>query len=170
MRIGRVLVANRGEIAVRVTRAARKLGIEAVALSGSTPADYLDIDGVVAAAADKGCDAVHPGYGFLSENATFARRCVETGLTWIGPRPELLDLFGDKTAARRLAAENGVPILAGTSGPTTLEEARAFVDAHGAVMVKAVSGGGGRGMRVVRSPQELDPAFERCRSEALQAF
>ncbi|WP_327664663.1 MULTISPECIES: carboxyl transferase domain-containing protein [unclassified Streptomyces] len=179
-----VLVANRGEIAVRVLRAAAELGLRTVAVH--EPGDeahlhladeavplaaggYLDAEALVAAARRSGCTYLHPGYGFLSESAAFARRCAGAGLTFVGPSPEVLDLFGDKARARALAVETGVPVLPGTAGDTTLEEARAFL-AEGPVMVKAVGGGGGRGMRVVRDAAELDEAWERCASEAQQAF
>ncbi|WP_309605631.1 carboxyl transferase domain-containing protein [Phenylobacterium sp.] len=189
----KLLIANRGEIAVRIARTAAEMGIatvavysqddaaslhirkadEAVALQGSGPAAYLDIAHVVAAATAAGCDAVHPGYGFLSENAAFARACAEAGLTFVGPTPETLALFGDKGRARRLAQRCGVPVLPGTDGPTSLEDARAFfagLGPGGAVMVKAVAGGGGRGMRPVMQPTDLAAAFERCASEAQAAF
>ncbi|MGD6747124.1 carboxyl transferase domain-containing protein [Streptomyces sp. BH106] len=179
-----VLVANRGEIAVRVLRAAAELGLRTVAVH--EPGDeahlhladeavplaaggYLDAEALVAAARRSGCTYLHPGYGFLSESAAFARRCADAGLTFVGPSPEVLDLFGDKARARALAVGTGVPVLPGTEGDTTLEEARAFL-AEGPVMVKAVGGGGGRGMRVVRDAAELDEAWERCASEAQQAF
>lgn len=179
-----VLVANRGEIAVRVLRAAAELGLRTVAVH--EPGDeahlhladeavplaaggYLDAEALVAAARRSGCTYLHPGYGFLSESAALARRCADAGLTFVGPSPEVLDLFGDKARARALAVETGVPVLPGTEGDTTLEEARAFL-ADGPVMVKAVGGGGGRGMRVVRDAAELDEAWERCASEAQQAF
>jgi acetyl/propionyl-CoA carboxylase alpha subunit/acetyl-CoA carboxylase carboxyltransferase component len=185
-----LLIANRGEIAVRIARTAAEMGLatvavfseddaaslhtrktdRAVALKGSGPAAYLDIDQVVAAAKDAGADAVHPGYGFLSENAAFARACAAAGLTFVGPSPESLELFGDKGRARALAQQCGVPVLAGTDGPTTLEQARAFFAANGAVMVKAVAGGGGRGMRPATTNEELEQAFERCASEAKAAF
>ncbi|MDB5434019.1 MAG: biotin carboxylase, partial [Phenylobacterium sp.] len=142
-------------------------------LKGSGPAAYLDIAQVVAAAKAAGCDAVHPGYGFLSENAAFARACAEAGLTFVGPTPETLELFGDKGRARALAQQCGVPVLPGTDGPTTLEQAKAFfagLGKGGAVMVKAVAGGGGRGMRPVMEASELAAAFERCASEAKAAF
>ncbi|MBE1531634.1 carboxyl transferase domain-containing protein [Actinomadura algeriensis] len=184
-----ILVANRGEIAVRIARAAARLGVRSVAvhprddagslhtriadaaheLPGEGVAAYLDAERIVAAARETGCDAVHPGYGFLSENAEFARRCAEAGLTFIGPRPELLELFGDKSRARGLAQRLGVPVVPGTRGATTLAEARAFAAEQGPVMLKALAGGGGRGMRAVADPVELDESFERCRSEALQA-
>ncbi len=193
MRIAKLLIANRGEIAIRIARSAAEMGIatvalwseddrrslhmraadEAVALQGSGPAAYLDGAQIVAHAREAGCDAVHPGYGFLSENAGFARLCEKAGLVFVGPRPETLDLFGDKAAARRFAEKCNVPVIEGTSGPTTLEQARAFLDAlgpGGAVMVKALAGGGGRGMRPVTEAAQLATAFERCRAEALQAF
>jgi len=188
--VQRLLIANRGEIAVRIARTAAEMGLStiaifseddaaslhnkkadaSVALKGSGPAAYLDIDQVVAAAKDAGADAVHPGYGFLSENAAFARACAAAGLTFVGPSPETLELFGDKGRARALAQQCGVPVLAGTDGPTTLAQARAFFAKHGPVMVKAVAGGGGRGMRPATTEDELAQAFERCVSEAKAAF
>jgi acetyl/propionyl-CoA carboxylase alpha subunit/acetyl-CoA carboxylase carboxyltransferase component len=188
--VQRLLIANRGEIAVRIARTAAEMGLatisvfseddaaalhirktdEAVALAGAGPAAYLDIDAIVAAAKAAGADAVHPGYGFLSENAAFARACAAAGLTFVGPTPETLELFGDKGRARALAQACSVPVLAGTDGPTTLEQARAFFGQHGAVMVKAVAGGGGRGMRPATTPEELEQAWERCASEAAAAF
>jgi acetyl/propionyl-CoA carboxylase alpha subunit len=193
MQITRLLIANRGEIAIRVARSASEMGIrtvalyaeddrrslhtqiadEAVALSSGGPAAYLDAARIVAHAKEAGCDAVHPGYGFLSENPGFARLCAEAGLIFVGPGPETLDLFGDKVAARCFAEKCDVPVIEGTRGPVTLDEARAFLDSlgpGGAVMVKALAGGGGRGMRPVTDPAELATAFERCRAEALQAF
>ncbi len=186
----KLLIANRGEIAVRIARTAAEMEIgsvavfseddaaslhvkradAAVALKGSGPAAYLDIDQVVAAAQAAGCEAVHPGYGFLSENAAFARACEAAGLRFVGPTPETLELFGDKARARGLAQGCGVPVLAGSEGPATLEEAQAFLHAHGPVMVKAVAGGGGRGMRPATTAGELAEAFERCASEAKAAF
>ncbi len=186
----KLLIANRGEIAVRIARTAAEMGIATVAvfsqddaaslhirktdaavgLTGSGPVAYLDVDQMVAAAKDAGADAVHPGYGFLSENAAFARACAAAGLTFVGPTPETLELFGDKGRARTLAQQCGVPVLAGTDGPTTLEAARSFFTAHGPVMVKAVAGGGGRGMRPAATLEELDQAFARCSSEAKAAF
>ena len=186
----KLLIANRGEIAVRIARTAAEMGIATVAvfsqddaaslhirktdaavgLTGSGPVAYLDIDQMVAVARDAGADAVHPGYGFLSENAAFARACAAAGLTFVGPTPETLELFGDKGRARTLAQQCGVPVLAGTDGPTSLDQAKAFLAANGPVMVKAVAGGGGRGMRPATTLEELDQAFERCSSEANAAF
>jgi acetyl/propionyl-CoA carboxylase alpha subunit len=191
--VNKLLIANRGEIAVRIARTAAEMGIATVAvysqddaaslhtrksdeahgLKGSGPGAYLDIAQLVEAARAYGCDAVHPGYGFLSENAAFARACAEAGLTFVGPTPETLELFGDKGRARALARQADVPVLPGTDGPTTLAEAKAFLTSlgkDGTVMVKAVAGGGGRGMRPATSPAELDQAFERCASEAKAAF
>ncbi|HYD70081.1 carboxyl transferase domain-containing protein [Azospirillum sp.] len=188
-----LLIANRGEVAVRIARAASEADLRtvavyaeedarslhvrkantAVALPGRGAAAYLSMDAILAAARDTGCGAVHPGYGFLSENAAFAERCAEAGVRFVGPRPEVLALFGDKVRAKALAAACDVPLAAGTTGPTGLEEARAFLDSlgpGGAVMIKAVAGGGGRGMRIVRGPAELEEAYERCSSEALAAF
>lgn len=185
-----ILIANRGEVAIRIARAARKLGLEpvgiystddatslhvahmarAVALPGSGAAAYLDQEAILSAAEQAGCNLLHPGYGFLSENAAFARLCVERGVRFVGPTPDVLELFGDKIRARTLAAELGVPVMPGTTHPTGLEEARAFASEHGAVMLKAMAGGGGRGMRAVHHPAGLDAVYESCRSEALQAF
>ncbi len=193
MAISSLLVANRGEVAIRVARAAAGLGVRAVMvhttddaasqhvragdearpLPGRGVAGYLDIDAIVDAATGAGCDAVHPGYGFLAENAELARRCAQAGLTFVGPSPEALELFGDKGRARAAAAEAGVPVMAGFDRAIELAEAREFLDLlgpGGAVMVKAVAGGGGRGSRAVHSPDELDEAWERCRSEAQGAF
>src|SRR3984885_6977249 len=188
-----LLVANRGEIAIRIMRAAAELGIRTLAifseddatslhtrkaderrpLRGVGPAPYLDLDQIIAIAQSAGCDAIHPGYGFLSENAKFAHRCAEEGIRFIGPRPEILKLFGDKVQARLLAERAGVPVLPGTSGPTGLDEARDFLTAlgsGGAMMIKAVAGGGGRGMRPVTQLDQVDEAFARCESEARSAF
>jgi acetyl/propionyl-CoA carboxylase alpha subunit len=193
MRITRLLIANRGEIAVRVAQAADMLGIEtvgvstrddadaghvfkvgqAVELAGSGVAGYLDGKDLLRLAVAHGCDAVHPGYGFLAENAAFARDCQAAGLTWIGPDPDVLELFGDKAAARAHVEALGVPVLAATPAPTSLADARAFLAGLGpgaAVMVKAVAGGGGRGIRAVTNPDDLERALERCQSEARAAF
>jgi len=191
--VTRVLIANRGEVAIRIARACAELGLEAVAvhadddraalhvvkadravaLPGRGVAAYLDAGALVAAARAAGCDAVHPGYGFLSENAAFARACIAAGLTFVGPAPEALELFGDKVRALALAASCDVPIAAGSAGAVTLDEARTFLDRLGpgkAVMIKAVAGGGGRGMRIVRDAAQLDEAWRRCASEARAAF
>ncbi|WP_439572943.1 carboxyl transferase domain-containing protein [Phreatobacter sp.] len=193
MSLSSILIANRGEIAIRIGRACSSLGLRpvavhsaddaqslhvlradtAVALPGRGAAGYLDIAAVVAAARQAGCDAVHPGYGFLSENADFAAACAEAGLTFIGPTPDMLRLFGDKTAARTLAAACGVPVLGGSQRSDDVATAQAFLASlgpGGAVMVKAVAGGGGRGMRVARNAAELDEAWTRSSSEAKAAF
>ncbi len=193
MPLTRLLVANRGEVAIRVARAAAGLGIETVgvyseddatclhvrhvdhahALCGRGPRAYLDAEQLIGVACDTGCDALHPGWGFLSEQAALARRCADAGVTFVGPRPETLALLGDKTAARALAERCGVPVPRGTKGPTSLAEARAFLasfGAGGALMVKAIAGGGGRGMRAVGDAAELEAAWARCRSEAEAAF
>lgn len=193
MKISRILIANRGEISIRIARAAADLGISTVAiysaddakslhvmasgesraLPGRGAAAYLDIEQVISAAKSSGCDAIHPGYGFLSESALFARRCAEQELIFIGPLPDTLDLFGNKAEARSLAARCKVPLLPGTQGATSLEEARAFFKSlgpGGAVMIKAVMGGGGRGIRAVTNLDELGEAFARCQSEAAAAF
>jgi len=188
-----LLIANRGEIAIRIVRAAAELGMrtvavfseddarslhirkadEARALTGTGAAAYLDIEQIVAMAKAAGCEAIHPGYGFLSENAGFARRVAEEGIKFVGPRPEVLELFGDKVRARALAGRIGVPLLPGTAGATRLSEAREFLASlgdGGAMMIKAVAGGGGRGMRAVNRLDELDEAYRRCQSEARTAF
>jgi len=189
----KLLIANRGEIAVRIARTAGDMGIETVAiyseddvtsghldaasetqsLQGTGIAAYLDGEQIIAAAKSLNCDAIHPGYGFLSEDCEFAQRCIEEGLVFIGPDPALIALFGDKTRARELALSCGVKVSAGTSGGTTLEQAESFFLSLGsgsAMMIKAVAGGGGKGMRVVRNINELQSAFHRCQSEALRAF
>ncbi|HEY7801759.1 MAG TPA: biotin carboxylase N-terminal domain-containing protein, partial [Dehalococcoidia bacterium] len=193
MPIESLLIANRGEIAIRIARAAAELGMRSVAiyseddarslhilraddarpLPGPGPAAYLDAEQIIAAALESGCDAVHPGYGFLSENASFARRCADAGLTFVGPRVELLELFGDKGQARVFAARLGIPVLSGTDIATSLEDARAFFAAlpsGRSMMIKALAGGGGRGMRLVSRAEDVDDAYARCRSEALSAF
>src|SRR5258708_36411779 len=168
MSFQKLLIANRGEIAIRIARAAADSGLKTVAIY---PADdaaslhvgaadesreipgrgaraYLDIEAVIAAAREAGCDALHPGYGFLSENAALARRCAEEKITFVGPSPEALDLFGDKAQAKALARKCGVPIIAGTSGPTSLVAAEAVfasLGAGGAVLIKGIAGGGGAG-------------------------
>jgi acetyl/propionyl-CoA carboxylase alpha subunit/acetyl-CoA carboxylase carboxyltransferase component len=189
----KLLIANRGEIAVRIARAAGESGLATVAvypaddaasrhvraadesheIPGRGARAYLDIEAVIAAANATKCDALHPGYGFLSENALFARRCAEEGIVFVGPSPDALELFGDKAKARALAEKCGVPVIEGTRGPTSLKEAKAFFASLGpraAVMIKAIAGGGGRGMRIVDDAAKLDDAYARCRSEAQAAF
>ncbi|SOY92827.1 putative acetylCoA carboxylase, Biotin carboxylase, Pyruvate carboxylase., Propionyl-CoA carboxylase, carboxyl transferase [Cupriavidus taiwanensis] len=188
----KLLIANRGEIALRVLRAARDLEIgtvsvysqddqgalhriladEAVALDGAGPAAYLDMAGIIAAAKACGCDAIHPGYGFLSERADFAQACQDAGIRFIGPTVEQLALFGDKGRALELAADSDVPVMPATRGAASLEDIASFFDRQGGagVVIKAVGGGGGRGMRVVRRREDLAEAYARCRSEAGSAF
>ena len=191
--VSKLLIANRGEIAIRVTRAASDLGIgtvavyshddarslhvhvadEAVALDGHGVPAYLNIDGLIAAAQAAGCDAVHPGYGFLAESAEFARACRDAGITFVGPTPHLLDLFGDKVRARQAAREAGVAVIEGSDEAVTLEQAAEFFESleeGSALMLKAVAGGGGRGSRAVQAFEELEAAWERCESEASMAF
>ena len=193
MKSGKLLVANRGEIAVRILRTAAELGWQTVAvhpeddanslhtrkadevcvLPGRGVAAYLDQVAVLAAASEIGATAIHPGYGFLSENAVFAERCRQAGIHFVGPTAETLALFGDKHAARALAIQNDVPVIAGTSAPTTLDEVKAFLSSlgeNGAIMIKAVAGGGGRGMRPVHALDQLEEAYERCASEAQASF
>ena len=190
----KVLIANRGEVAVRLIHALRDAGIasvaiyaqddaqalhvqladQAVPLPATGPAAYLDAAAVIAVARAQGADAVHPGWGFLSEQADFARACAAAGLVFIGPAPEQLALFGDKARARALAAESGVPTMPGMDHGVSLDEAQAFFAqqaADGAAMIiKAIGGGGGRGMRVVERADEVPASWARCRSEAKAAF
>jgi acetyl/propionyl-CoA carboxylase alpha subunit len=188
-----LLIANRGEIAVRIARTAEDLGVETVAVYAEDDAAslhtrqadrainlgspgvsaYLDGAKIIAIAQEAGCDAIHPGCGFLSENGAFAGACEEAGLTFVGPTPETLRVFGDKAAARALAERCDVPLLKGISRAVTRAEARDFLEslgAGGAVMLKAVAGGGGRGMRPADSLAGLDQAFARASSEAQAAF
>ncbi|MDR0478858.1 MAG: carbamoyl-phosphate synthase large subunit, partial [Burkholderiaceae bacterium] len=191
----KVLIANRGEIAVRIARALRDLQIEGVAvyarddaqalhvrladqaqaLDAAGPPAYLDGAALIACARRAGCDAVHPGYGFLSESATFAQACLDAGLAFIGPTPTQLALFGDKARARALASECGVPLMPGIDHAVSEPEAEHFFadqQARGAagIVIKAVAGGGGRGMRVVTRAQDVAEAWRRCTSEARAAF
>ncbi|HWL60234.1 MAG TPA: biotin carboxylase N-terminal domain-containing protein [Microbacteriaceae bacterium] len=192
-RITKVLIANRGEIAVRVIRAARDSGIgtvavyadqdrdarhvrladEAYALEGQTSADtYLVIDKLLAIARRSGADAVHPGYGFLAENADFAQAVIDAGLTWIGPSPAAIVALGDKVSARHIAERVGAPLAPGTLNPvTTAEEVLAFADEHGLpVAIKAAFGGGGRGLKVARTREEIPELYESAVREATAAF
>ncbi|MFI2257849.1 acetyl/propionyl/methylcrotonyl-CoA carboxylase subunit alpha [Streptomyces tubercidicus] len=189
----KVLIANRGEIAVRVARACRDAGIgsvavyadpdrdalhvraadEAYALGGDTPAtSYLDIAKVLAAAADSGADAIHPGYGFLSENAEFAQAVLDAGLTWIGPPPQAIRDLGDKVAARHIAQRAGAPLVAGTPDPVSgSEEVVAFAKEHGLpIAIKAAFGGGGRGLKVARTLDEVPELYDSAVREAVAAF
>jgi acetyl/propionyl-CoA carboxylase alpha subunit len=189
----KLLIANRGEIAVRIMRTAAELGVEtvavysqdddrslhvrradsAVALAASGAAAYLDGARLVGVATAAGCDALHPGYGFLSESAALATACEAAGLCFVGPAPAALETLGDKVAARALARECGVPVLPGTPPIADVAAARAFLESLGSgatAMVKAVAGGGGRGMRAVDSADALESALRRCRSEAEKAF
>ncbi|HAT1180978.1 TPA: ATP-grasp domain-containing protein [Corynebacterium striatum] len=191
--ISAVLIANRGEIAVRIARAARDLGIrsiaiyseadagalhtrvadEAYALPGNAAADtYMNVPALLDIAVRAGADAVHPGYGFLSENADFARAVASAGLTWIGPTPESIELLGDKIAARRVAEEVGAPLAPGTSDPIDdWQEARAFAEKHGLpIAIKAAYGGGGRGLKVVENLEDIEAAFNSAGREAKEAF
>jgi acetyl-CoA/propionyl-CoA carboxylase, biotin carboxylase, biotin carboxyl carrier protein len=189
----KVLIANRGEIAIRVARACRDAGLasvaiysdqdidalhvkaadEAYALDGSSPAQtYLDIAKILGVAAGSGADAVHPGYGFLAENATFARAVIDAGLTWIGPPPAAIDALGDKVKARDIAKRVGAPLAPGTSGPvSTAEEIKDFAREYGLpVAIKAAFGGGGRGLKVARTLEEIEEQFESAVREATVAF
>ena len=188
----KILIANRGEIAVRLIRAAHDLDMATVAiyshddalalhvqlaeqsvcLNDTGPSAYLQITQIIAIAMAEQCDAIHPGYGFLSERADFAQACAQAGITFIGPKPEHLALFGDKAQARQLALQCGVPVMPGLNEATSLSQAQSFFQAQGGagIMIKALGGGGGRGMRAVFNAEDLPNAFERCTSEALAAF
>lgn len=189
----KLLIANRGEIARRIIRTAHRMGMETVAiysdadtaslhvseateawrLPGLTPGEtYLDVEKVLQIARRSGADAVHPGYGFLSENASFAERCREAGMTFIGPEPDAIDHLGSKTNARRIAIEAGVPVMPGTTaGVASLEEALETAEKIGyPVLLKAAAGGGGKGMRVVRSSDELEGGLRAAQGEAMTAF
>ncbi|MFN4984682.1 MAG: acetyl/propionyl/methylcrotonyl-CoA carboxylase subunit alpha [Ignavibacteria bacterium] len=189
----RVLIANRGEIALRVMRTCKRMGIETVAIysdadirsphvteadiaigiGGYTPREsYLQIEKVLEAAKASGADAVHPGYGFLSENAEFAKAVAAAGITFIGPSPEAISMLGDKTAARDLAIASNVPISPGSDGAVgSFDEARAVVDRIGyPVIIKAAAGGGGKGMRIVESADEIESAFQAAQGEARTSF
>ena len=191
--ISKILIANRGEIAVRVIRAARdeglqtvavyadpdrdslhvKLADEAYALGGSTAAQsYLVMDKLIEVAIRSGADAVHPGYGFLSENAQFAQKCIDAGLTWIGPSPQSITRLGDKVAARHIAQKVGAPLVPGTKDPVkSADEVVAFADEHGLpIAVKAAFGGGGRGIKVARDRESIVEMYESAVREATAAF
>lgn len=192
--ISNVLAANRGEIAVRIFRACTELGLKTTAIyswedrlsihrykadrayqigkKGAPVASYLDQEALIALALKRGVDAIHPGYGFLSENADFAARVIDAGLTWIGPSPETMRALGDKVSARKVAQEAGVPVVPGSNGAIeSVEEAKAFAKTFGfPVLLKAAHGGGGRGMRVVNSMDTLGDAFDSAQREALAAF
>jgi acetyl-CoA/propionyl-CoA carboxylase biotin carboxyl carrier protein len=189
----KVLVANRGEIAVRVVRACKDAGIGSVAvyaepdrdalfvrladeahsLGGATPADtYLDIEKIVAVAKSSGADSVHPGYGFLAENRDFAQAVIDAGLVWIGPPPSAIENLGDKVKARHIAEKVGAPLVAGTKDPVAnAEEVAAFAKEHGLpIAIKAAFGGGGRGLKVARTEDEVTDMFDSAVREAVSAF
>lgn len=192
-RITKVLIANRGEIAVRVIRAARDAGIstvavyanqdinaqhvkladEAIALNGTTSADtYLVIAKIITAAKRTGADAIHPGYGFLAENADFARAVIDAGIIWIGPSPEAIERLGDKVSARHVAEKVGAPLAPGTLNPVdSAEEILKFADKHGLpIAIKAAFGGGGRGLKVAFTREEIPELFDSATREAVAAF
>jgi acetyl-CoA/propionyl-CoA carboxylase biotin carboxyl carrier protein len=191
--ISKVLVANRGEIAVRIIRACADAGLrsvavyadqdrdalhvrladEAFALGGSTPAaSYLSINTIVDLARRSDADAIHPGYGFLAENADFARACIDAGLTWIGPPPHAIESLGDKVRARHIAAKVGAPLVPGTADPVDgVDDVLAFADEHGLpIAIKAAFGGGGRGLKVARTREEIPEMFDSAVREATSAF
>ncbi|MCV7408900.1 carbamoyl-phosphate-synthetase [Mycobacterium florentinum] len=186
-----LLIANRGEIALRIIRTATELGMqtvavyseddaesphvhaadEAIGLPGSGPDAYLDQSSILAAAKNAGATLIHPGYGFLSENADFARACAAAGYTFVGPDADVLETVGNKSAARAAAIAAGLPVLPATQGPSSVEDVRAFFAAHdGAVMIKALAGGGGRGMRRVDGADQIEAAYRHCAAEAQLGF
>lgn len=188
----KILVANRGEIAVRIIRTARDLGIKTVAIYSDADSDalhvkladekfrvgppepklsYLNMDAIIRAALERGAEAVHPGYGFLSQNAAFAEKVIESGLTWVGPPPSILRLAGDKLAARRFFSSRGIPVVPGTFEPVSLDDAPSVAEEVGyPVIVKPAGGGGGIGMFVARSAAELKESIERASKLASSAF
>lgn len=189
----KILIANRGEIAVRIINACADAGYtsvaiyadsdahalhtvlanEAYALQGATPADsYLNIQKILEIAKKSGATDIHPGYGFLAENADFARAVIDAGITWIGPAPETITALGDKVAARDIALAVKAPLAPGTDGPVaSATEARAFAEQYGLpIVIKAAHGGGGRGMRVVHALQDIEDAFNSAQREAIGAF
>src|SRR6201999_3077682 len=189
--VTRLLIANRGEIALRIIRTATELELdtvavyaeddadsphvhaatEAIALSGAGPAAYLDHAAILAAAKDSAAELIHPGYGFLSEHPGFAQACAAVGYTFVGPDAAALELFGNKSAARRAATAAGVPVLPATEGPSSVDDIRAFAAAHdGAIVIKALAGGGGRGMRIVRGAEQIDDAYRQRAAEAQLGF
>ena len=186
-----LLIANRGEIALRIIRTATELGIqtvavyaeddaegphvhaadEAIGLPGTGPAAYLDHSVLLTAAKSAGAEMIHPGYGFLSENAEFARACVAAGYTFVGPDADVLDMVGNKSSARAAATAAGVPVLPATSGASSVEDVHAFFSAQdGPIMIKALAGGGGRGMRKVDSADQIDSSYQQCAAEARLGF
>ena len=189
----KILIANRGEIAVRIARACRVIGVRSAAVytkedarsmhvqladqricigEGPARGNYLNMGCIIQAALNMGCDAIHPGYGFLSENAEFARQCAEAGLTFIGPDPDVIDRMGNKSAARKTMMEAGIPVVPGTKEPVTDEEEarKAAAEIGYPVMIKASSGGGGKGMRAVFSPDDFEHSFNIAQQESANAF
>ncbi|HEY0901763.1 MAG TPA: biotin carboxylase N-terminal domain-containing protein, partial [Micavibrio sp.] len=189
----KVLIANRGEIALRIHRACKEMGIQTVAVHSTADASamhvrmadesvcigeapsklsYLNIPAILTAASITGCDAIHPGIGFLSENANFAAMVVEHGFAWIGPSPEIISKMGDKVVAKVTAVELGIPVVPGSKGALdTLEDAKATaLEIEYPVLIKAASGGGGKGMKVARSADEIESAYTLARAEAKAAF
>ena len=193
MAIKKILIANRGEIALRILRAAHEMGIETVAVHSTADADamhvrlatnavcigppaakdsYLNVAAIISAAEITGADAIHPGYGFLSENARFAEIVEAHGITWIGPKPEHIRTMGDKVTAKKTAGDLGMPLVPGSAGAVSdVEEARVIAEEIGyPVIIKAASGGGGRGMKVCERPEDLETLMQQAGSEAKAAF
>src|SRR6201997_2046701 len=189
--VTRLLIANRGEIPLRIIRTAAELDLgtvavyaeddadcphvhaadEAIGLPGTGAAPYLDDAAILAAAKKSGAELIHPGYGFLSEQPEFARACATAGYTFVGPDAAALELFGNKSSARRAAVAAGVPVLPATDGPSSIEDIRGFLAAHeDGIVIKALAGGGGRGMRIVRGAEQIDEAYRQCAAEAELGF
>lgn len=190
--IQKILIANRAEIAVRIIRTCKKLGIQTVAVYSTADADayhvqladqavcigksasqfsYLHMNNLIEAACSTGCDAIHPGFGFLSENARFARLVQQCGLIWIGPKPEIIEKLGNKTAAKKTMQQAGIPIIQGSDGSVSMKDGKALADALGyPVIIKAVNGGGGRGMRIVEKSPAFETAYAQAQREATACF
>ena len=192
-RLQRILIANRGEIAVRILRACREIGVDAVTVYSAADADslhvqlspnavcigpakaadsYLNVDALLTVAKETGCDAIHPGYGFLSENADFAQRCADEGIAFIGPSAQVISTMGNKAAARELMKPAGVPVVPGSDGSVAdVAEAHRIADEIGyPVLIKAAAGGGGRGIFLVTNEDELEDAFEKASAMAEASF
>ena len=189
----RILIANRGEIAVRIIRTCREINIETVAVYSTADAEamhvklatrsvcigpakaadsYLNMKNILAAAINTGCDAIHPGFGFLSENSEFARLCEDSGITFIGPKADVIDALGNKAAARKMMMAGKVPVVPGSKEvPKSFEEVKQIAEEIGyPVLLKASAGGGGRGMRRAYKPEELEKAYEEAKAEARACF
>lgn len=190
MKLSKLLIANRGEVAIRIARAASRLGVPTVSiyseddsnsrhilatdvsisLKGRGAKVYLDQEEILSIALREGCDSIHPGYGFLSENPEFAKRCEDLNIKFVGPGSKTLEILGDKLKAVQLAESLGVPTLPGLRKVIDLKEAKEFYSKNGIFLLKAIAGGGGRGIRIINTDKELDDKFRSCSEEALHSF